>query len=229
MKAISTIAKKEFRMTFGTKESLISLLFILVLLSFCFLGPLVNLSQNTLSQAVFLSYIPLFQIFPVVLAFMVGQNAFSGELNERTIKFLLTLPIKEEEIFIGKALPCLVAGLGASIALSTALIAVFSSSGLIINAEVLITFFGMGGAIVLLASFVLIAFSVYFSGMAASFLPILVTFGIIGSVYTLMRFVPGSSLLKSIVITIIFIALSVVILRVSLLGFSRERLILKGG
>jgi len=87
----------------------------------------------------------------------------------------------------------------------------------------------LGSVEVILTSFVLIAVTTYLSGEMAKFVPVLVPIGIIFSVFLIISFVPGSILFKISVATVIMAFLSLVTFRISIAGFKRERLILKGG
>lgn len=228
MGIISTIFKKEIRVTFTSKSSIFGLLLPMGIFLLVFIPLLGEMTPETPIEEI-VATLSLFTIISITIVLLVGQTAFPMEFQYRTIKLLLVSPVSEKEIFLGKSLPCLTMGIAINTALSIFLMLFINARSIPIDPSIPLALLGLGSIEIILTSFVLIAVTIYLSGEMARFLPALVPVGIILSVFLIISFVPGSILFKISVATVIMAFLSLVTFRISIAGFKRERLILKGG
>ena len=228
MNNIKTIFKKEIRLTFCSFKGILSLIFPMFIILFALVPSLSGIKPETSPEEVD-SLVAVFQIIPILFTLLIGQTAFPLEFQYRTLKFLLTSPISERELFIAKSLPSIGGGLVVNILLSFFLILYLKVRLVPIRGETLIIFFGLGSAVVILSGLSVIVCSIYFSGEIMRFLPTVIPIGIILSVFVLISFIPGNLFWKNIGAIVVIILLSLIILKLSIKGFKREILILKEG
>ncbi|MFX0015969.1 MAG: hypothetical protein ACFFB2_16105 [Promethearchaeota archaeon] len=117
IKIAIVICKKELKIRFGSRRVLIPMVFSLGLPMLVFIPSLLDAFSESEPENDFFRFL-LFLILPVLVTTLVGINTFINEIRWKTIKPLLVTPISEKEIFLGKSMACIVAGLITQVLLS---------------------------------------------------------------------------------------------------------------
>ncbi len=122
------VAKKELRTTFRSKRTLL----ITILL---FLGVAIipafkvedTLGGAEVTTEVLLPMVDAFLMIaffaPLFVASRVAESAFLAERDRKTLEHLLSLPVSDRDLFLGKFLPGLVVGIVVEIAVAASLLA----------------------------------------------------------------------------------------------------------
>lgn len=158
---IIEICKKELAIRFGSKASNIYLLLTLAIPMAVFLP---QTTQVFLSPSTEYSDIKLvfFLIIPIMISNLIGISTFINEIRWKTIKTLLIAPIDMNEIFLGKSLACILAGIVTDLLLAGFLVI----NGISINISILMLFFVIGPLIVILSTFLLIIITIKYPNLA---------------------------------------------------------------
>ncbi|HYA77143.1 MAG TPA: ABC transporter permease subunit [Verrucomicrobiae bacterium] len=118
---ILDIAKKEIKTFFRQSRAFATFVILLI-----FAGTAIYWIQNVLSQSGYTSahlssalgtYLFLAAVFPASITSGISFMAFAAERDQKTLEYLLSLPLSDNEIFLGKFLAAIIAGL-AGLALS---------------------------------------------------------------------------------------------------------------
>jgi ABC-2 type transport system permease protein len=112
---ILEIAKKEIRTFFRQSRAFFT---VIILLIFAYIS--ISQIQSVLSHSGYMatslssalgSFLFLAAVFPATLTGGISFMAFSVERDQKTLEHLLSLPLNDNEIFLGKFLAAVVAGL----------------------------------------------------------------------------------------------------------------------
>ena len=217
------IAKKELKVTFKSKSAILSMLLAIGIPIFV-LVPLLPAAEKGFGGSYLILLLLL--LVPIGITSPVGMNAFPNEIRWRTIKSLLAAPVSEKEIFVGKSLACIVAGLVAEACLAAVILAFLPIP---VDVPVLITLLVIGPLLFMFATFLIVLTTSKFpssaEGGAAGFIPVGGIMGIFFLCFFLQMVLQMDPALTSIMIASVVAALTFLVYFVATKWFDRERLV----
>ncbi len=220
-----TVYRKEMREAFGDRHSMRGAMLqaaICILLT----GIVVPILQASIWTSV-TTILTLYVVFPATFAAMISADAFAGERERRTLETLLSTPLADHSIFIGKAATAVtfvVAVSGASL-LAGLVTAACKGSPVPVSPSLLLG--TLGGA--LASSFLIAALAIGISvrvpvARSAQQIGVLATFALAGLTVTLLNRLEipldWSTVLRLDGVVFLMGAFS---LFVAMLGFHRDR------
>ena len=221
---IIEIGKKELKTTFKSKAIILPLLMAIGIPLFAIIQVLPAIAQGG-TEGVYAILLMLLLI-PTVITSLVGMNAFLNEIKWRTIKSLLVAPVSEKEIFIGKSLACIIAGLIVEVCL---VVIVFIFLPIAVDIPILIILLVIGPLLVMFATFLIIAATSKFpssaEGGAAGFIPFGGITGIFLFCFFLQRLLQIGPTLTNIMIALVIAVLTILTYFIATKWFNRERLV----
>jgi len=221
---IIEIGKKELKTTFKSKAIILPLLMAIGIPLFAIISTLPAIAQGG-TEGVYVILLTLLLI-PTVITSLVGMNAFLNEIKWRTIKSLLVAPVSEKEIFIGKSLACIIAGLIVEVCL---VVIVFIFLPIAVDIPILIILLLIGPLLVMFATFLIIAATSKFpssaEGGAAGFIPVGGIMGIFLFCFFLQRLLRIGPTLTNIIIALVIAVLTILTYFIATKWFNRERLV----
>jgi len=221
---IIEIGKKELKTTFKSKAIILPLLMAIGIPLFAIISTLPAIAQRG-TEGVYAILLTLLLI-PTVITSLVGMNAFLNEIKWRTIKSLLVAPVSEKEIFIGKSLACIIAGLIVEVCL---VVIVFIFLPMAVDIPILIILLLIGPLLVMFATFLIIAATSKFpssaEGGAAGFIPVGGIMGIFLLCFFLQRLLRIGPTLTNIMIALVIAVLTILTYFIATKWFNRERLV----
>lgn len=231
------IARKELLAYFTGKMTVIRNM--IMLLIFCYV-PITQIMsvvrENGYSSSALAGALDFYLLFSsfyaLIMASSIAVMAFPYEKEQKTIEYLFTLPLSDIEIFAGKTLAAIVAGLaGLAFVMTVILGYVLVLNGHMIRWEtplpivpLLLTISGIAPLIVVFSTLLVVAVSSYISSARMAYLP---TYIIAGTVIGLsaIRMEPGVDALLVDMGIIAGLAIGIIIaLTISLKTFNRERI-----
>ena len=191
---ILEIAKKEIKTFFRQSRAFATFVFLLV-----FAGTAIFWIQNVLSQSGHTSsvlssalgtFLFLAAIFPASLTSGISFMAFAAERDQKTLEHLLSLPLSDNEIFLGKFLAAVIAGLaGLTFAFSVVIGYTALSNAIVWNAPLFTTSLSLLTFVIapmLVITFALIASILSrFLSSRDSFITNLVSMGVLFGIFAL--------------------------------------------
>lgn len=221
---IIEIGKKELKTTFKSKAIILPLLMAIGIPLFAIISTLPAIAQGG-TEGVYAILLMLLLI-PTVITSLVGMNAFLNEIKWRTIKSLLVAPVSEKEIFIGKSLACIIAGLIVEVCL---VVIVFIFLPIAVDIPILIILLLIGPLLVMFATFLIIAATSKFpssaEGGAAGFIPFGGIIGIFMLCFFLQRLLRIGPTLTNIMIALVIAVFTILTYFIATKWFNRERLV----
>lgn len=145
------ICKKEFLTRFGTKASIIPLVFTLAIPVIAFLPQIFTLFTSSENDSHLVAML-FFLIIPVMVTNIFGISAFINEIRWKTIKTLLIAPIDMGQLYIGKSLACILAGVVTDFLLTIFLV----SGGVELTLSNIMLFLILGPLTITFTTFILI-------------------------------------------------------------------------
>ena len=220
--ALLEIVKKELKVTFKSKSSILSMLFAIGIPFFAFAPLLAAAEKGSMPTSMVLLMLLL---IPTEFAFSVGMNAFPNEIRWRTIKFLLVAPVSEREILVGKSLACVVAGL----VVEGCVVAVLAFLPVPLDASVLITLLVIGPLLIAFSTFLIVLTTTRFpsstEGGAAAFIPVGGLMGIFFLCFFLQMALRTDPTLTSLAMASVMAVLTFSVYSLAAKWFDRERLV----
>jgi ABC-2 type transport system permease protein len=234
---IMEIARKELMSYFSGKMAVLRNLLMLAIFSYVPISQINGaLAASGYSSEILGQSLETYLLFSSFYAIMIGSSiavmAFPYEKETKTIEYLFSLPLKDFEIFAGKALAAIVAGLGGLVFI----MAVISGYVLLVDgpqiqwitsfptASLLITALVIAPLLVLLSVLVIVAVSSFIASMRMTYLPTYVIIGIfIGLSFVKYQTDVDPLLIDLVLIGILAVGI-VAAFAVSLKTFNRERI-----
>lgn len=234
---IMEIARKELLSYFSGKMAVLRNLIMLAIFSYVPISQINGaLAASGYGSAALGQSLETYLLFSSFYAIMIGSSiavmAFPYEKETKTIEYLFSLPLKDFEIFTGKALAAIVAGLGGLVFI----MAVITGYVLFVNgpliqwttsfptASLLITALVIAPLLVLLAVLVIVAVSGFIGSMRMTYLPTYVIIGIFIGLSFVKYQADIDALLIDMVILGLLAAGIIAAFVVSINTFNRERL-----
>jgi len=152
-KVIMEIGKKELKTAFKSKSIILHLLMAIGIPLLGIVPQLPKAVGEGGLEAVYLTVF-MFLLIATVITSLVGMNAFLNEIKWRTIKSLLVAPVSEKEIFVGKSLACIMAGLIVEACLAVVILAFLPIP---IDVPILIRLLVIGPLLIMFAIFLIIS------------------------------------------------------------------------
>jgi ABC-type Na+ efflux pump permease subunit len=235
---IFEIARKELRSYFTGRMSMLRNLLMLAIFS---IVPIMKIDATMkvsgygaeITGQSLETYLLFSSMYAIVMGSSIAVMAFPYEKEMRTIEYLFSLPLKDIEIFTGKALAAIVAGLGGL----AFVMAMISGYVLILNGHliqwttpfpvtsILLTALVIAPMVVVMSVLIIVAVSGFVSSVRVTYMP---TYLIAGSIIGL-SFVKYGMGVDAIVIDAIIIGILAVgivaTLAVALKTFNRERIV----
>ena len=222
---IVEIGKKELKTTFKSKSVVLPMLFAIGIPLFALIPQLPKAAAEGGLEGVYLILFMLLLI-PTVITSLVGMNAFLNEIKWRTIKSLLVAPVSEKEIFVGKSLACIIAGLIVEACLAVVILAFLPIP---VDVPILITLLGIGPLLIMFATFLIISATSRFpssaEGGAAAFIPVGGIMGIFLLCFFLQRMLQMGPILTNIMIALVIAVFTFLTYFIATKWFNRERLV----
>ncbi|MFX1507984.1 MAG: hypothetical protein ACFFDC_18000 [Promethearchaeota archaeon] len=222
---VMEICKKELKTRFGSKRVLLPMLIPIGMPILIFIPRLLEVMSQTDLESEFLRFL-LFLILPVMVTTLVGITTFINEIRWKTIKSLLVAPVSEGEIFIGKSLACIIAGILTQTFLS--IIIVFSVK--IADISVVLLLFVIGPLTVIFTTFIFVMgtsrFPTIAEGGGAILMP---TSGllIIFIIFLILRaFLQITVMLSYLTLALVIVILICITYLLGIRWFNRETLLL---
>jgi len=221
---IAEIGKKELKTTFRSKSIIIPLAVAI--------GVPILLLPTTI-QAIaerpelMYAYILLIQTIPViVIASVIGMNAFVNEITWKTMKSLLVAPLSEKEIFIGKSLPCIVAGLITEACWAVIPLVLLPIA---VDIPIIIIVVVTGPLLVIFTTFMIIAMTSRFpssaGGETAAFISMGAVIGVLLLCFFLQFLLQMNPIAMQVMVALAVAALTFMTYFIATKWFNRERLV----
>lgn len=235
---ILEIARKEWLSYFTGRMSLIRNLIMLAIFSILPIMQIdavmkaTNYDAGIVGQALE-TYLLFSSMYAVVMGATIAVMAFPYEKEMRTIEYLFSLPLKDSEIFTGKALAAIVAGLGGLAFVMTVISGyVFVLNGHLIQwtssfptVSLLLTALVIAPMVVVMSVLIIVAVSGFISSVRATYMPTyLIAGGIIGLSFAKYGLGIDVVLIDAVIIGVLAAGI-VVTLAVALKTFNRERIV----
>ncbi len=147
----AAICKKELKIRFGSKRVLLPMLFSIGIPMLVFIPRLLEAFSQTEPESEYIRFM-FFLIIPAMVTTLVGINSFISEIRWKTINHLLVAPISESEIFLGKSMACIIAGLATEVILSGLVLLSLDS----VDISIILLLFAIGPLSVILTTFIFI-------------------------------------------------------------------------
>jgi len=222
---IVEIGKKELKTTFKSKSVILPMLLAIGIPLFALIPQLPKAAAEGGLEGVYLIIFMLLLI-PTVITSLVGMNAFLNEIKWRTIKSLLVAPVSKKEIFVGKSLACIIAGLIVEACLTVVILAFLPIP---VDVPILITLLVIGPLLIMFATFLIISATSRFpssaEGGAAAFIPVGGIMTVFLLCFFLQRLLKIGPTLTNIMIALILAVLTFVTYIIATKWFNRERLV----
>jgi ABC-2 type transport system permease protein len=237
---ILEIAKKEISSYYGKKSIIIQNA--LLLLVFCYLpitqvnGILASEGYRSSILSMALDAFLLVAAFsPIVIASGIAIFAFPVERDQKTMEHLLSLPLTNGEIFLGKALASIVTGLaGVAVVFSIVIgFTIFASGQPIIWDAPLLTpslavlIFGVVPAVIVLSTLMIVALSSLIANARSAYIFNLVIMGVMIGLVSAKAALPVDATVYNGGVLVLIAIMIVVTYVVGVRAFSREKLIAK--
>jgi ABC-type Na+ efflux pump permease subunit len=235
---IFEIARKELKSYFTGRMSILRNLIMLAVFSILPIMQIDATMKATGYDAALVgqsleTYLLFSSMYAVVMGSAIAVMAFPYEKEMLTIEYLFSLPLKDSEIFAGKALAAIAAGL-AGLAFVMAMISgyVLVLNGNLIRwttpfptASLLLTALVIAPLVVVISVLIIVAVSGFISSVRATYLPTyLIAGGIIGLSFAKYGLGVDALVIDAIIIGILAAGI-VVTLAVALKTFNRERIV----
>lgn len=221
----TAICKKELKIRFGSKRVLFPILFSIGLMMMAFIPRIQEAFSQTEPESEYLQFM-FFLILPVMVTALVGINSFINEIRWKTIKPLLVAPISEKEIFLGKSMACIVAGLVTEAFLSGLILFSLNS----VTVPIILLLIAIGPLSVIFTTFFFIIGTSKFPAIAEGGGAILMPMGglviVFGIFFSLLGFLHMSLILAYTISTVILAILVGVTYFLAKRWFNREVLVL---
>ena len=237
---IFEIAKKEISSYYGKKSVIIQNA--LLLLVFCYL-PITQISsimavegyKSSVLSIALDAFLLVAAFSPIVIASGIAIFAFPVERDQKTMEHLLSLPLTNGEIFMGKALASIVTGLiGAAVVFSVVIgYLVFESGQPIIWDAPLLTpslavlIFGVVPAVIVLSTLMIVALSSLIANARSAYIFNLVIMGVMVGLIAAKAALPVDAAVYNTGVLVLVIVMIVVAYTVGIKAFNREKLIAK--
>ncbi len=202
----AAICKKELKIRFGSKRVLLPMLFSIGIPMLVFIPRLLETFSQTEPGSEFIRFM-FFLIIPAMVTTLVGINSFINEVRWKTINHLLVAPISENEIFLGKSMACIIAGLATEAFLSGLVLLSLNS----VDLSIILLLFAIGPLSVILTTFIFIIGTSRFPAIAEGGGAILMPMGGL-SVIFMIFFLLIEILKMSIIFVYVILALTITIL-----------------
>jgi ABC-2 type transport system permease protein len=235
---IFEIARKELRSYFTGRMSMLRNLLMLAIFSIVPIMQIDAVMKATGYNATLVgqsleTYLLFSSMYAVVMGSAIAVMAFPYEKEMRTIEYLFSLPLKDIEIFAGKALAAIVAGLGGL----TFVMAMISGYVLVLNGHliqwtspfpvtsILLTALVIAPLVVVMSVLIIVAVSGFISNVRATYMPTyLIAGAIIGLSFAKYGLGVDALVIDAIIIGVLAIGI-VATLAVALKTFNRERIV----
>lgn len=237
---ILEIAKKEIFSYYNRKAMLLQNF--ILLLVFCYV-PISQMHQaiaeggyTSSSLTAALDMFLLIATFsPVIIASGISILAFPVERDLKTMEYLLSLPLTDGEIFLGKSLASIATGLAAAVLVFSIIIGVtiFTSDHPIIWDAPLLTpslailMFGIVPAIIVLSTLAVVALSSLVTSSRSAYILNMVLMGVMIGLGTAKLALPVDAALYDLGMLALSVILIVVAYLIGVRFFNRENLIAK--
>lgn len=231
------IARKELRSYFTGRMSMLRNLLMLAIFS---IVPITQIdavmkasgySAEITGQSLE-TYLLFSSMYAVVMGSSIAVMAFPYEKEMRTIEYLFSLPLKDSEIFAGKTLAAIVAGLGGL----AFVMAIISGYVLVINGHLiqwttpfpvtslLLTALVIAPMVVVMSVLIIVAVSGFVSSVRVTYMPTYLIAGLVIGL-SFVKYGAGIDALVIDAVIIGFLAISIAVtLAVALKTFNRERI-----
>jgi ABC-type transport system involved in multi-copper enzyme maturation permease subunit len=231
------IARKEFFSYFSGKMAVLRNLLMLVIFSYVPISQINGaLAASGYSSAVLGLSLETYLLFSSFYAIMMGSTiavmAFPYEKEMKTIEYLFSLPLKDFEIFAGKALAAIVAGLGGLVFVMAVISGyILLADGPMIQwttpfptASLMLTVLVIAPLLVLLSVLIIVAVSSFLASMRMTYLPTYVIMGVfIGLSFAKYQTDIDTLLIDGVIIGLLAVSI-LLALAISLKTFNRERI-----
>lgn len=183
-----------------------------------------------------MSFFLLFATFyPIVIASGISIFAFPVERDQKTIEHLLSLPLKNSEIFLGKVLAAVATALAWAVVIFSVILGytLYSNAGNIVWDAPLFTpslgilLFAIVPGIILLSTMMTVALTTYISNTRGAYMVNIVIMGIMIGVTAARSTLMVDPTLFNLVLLGVILLLLVIMYVVSVKSFNREKLIAK--
>lgn len=178
------------------------------------------------------TYLPFATFYAIVLSAGISAMAFPLEKERRTIEYLLSLPLKDSEIFLGKALAAIAAGILGTAVIFAAIIGftLYNAGDKVVwdspvmTPSLALVMFGISPMIVILSTMMIVAVSGYLSGVRESYFATFVMLGLVVGLAMAKEALPVDHLLYNAVLLLMLVVLTAVCYFIGVKSFNRERL-----
>jgi ABC-2 type transport system permease protein len=171
--------------------------------------------------------------YPIIVASGLSVFAFPVEKDQKTIEYLLSLPLSNGQIFLGKAMAAIIAGIAAMLLVYTVIVGyTFVAEGShivhdapIVTSSLIVLAFAVVPGIIVLSTLMLVAISSYISNARESYMINIVVMGVMIGVNTVKAVNLVEPLVFNLGLLVVLLALIAVSYVISTKSFDRERLI----
>jgi ABC-2 type transport system permease protein len=231
---ILEIAKKEIKTFFRQSRAGATFVMLLIFASISIFEIQHILSQSgytaTALSSALGSFLFLASVFPATLAGGICFMAFAAERDQKTLEHLLSMPLSDNEIFLGKFLAAVIAGLAGLLLVFSVVVgyAVFSNP-IVWNAPLLtsslsLLAFVLSPMIVILFALISTVLSRYLSSRD-SFITNLASVGVLLGIFALKETVTMDALAFNAILAVIISATVVTLYVFGARKFNRESLV----
>jgi ABC-type Na+ efflux pump permease subunit len=231
------ITRKELMSYFSGKIAVLRSLIMLAIFSYVPISQINGaLAASGYSSAVLGQSLETYLLFSSFYAIMMGSTiavmAFPYEKEMKTIEYLFSLPLKDFEIFAGKALAAIVAGLGGLVFVMAVISGyILLADGPMIQwttpfptASLMLTVLVIAPLLVLLSVLIIVAVSSFLASMRMTYLPTYVIMGVfIGLSFAKYQTDIDTLLIDGVIISLLAVSI-LLALAISLKTFNRERI-----
>jgi ABC-type Na+ efflux pump permease subunit len=231
------ITRKELMSYFSGKMAVLRSLIMLAIFSYVPISQINGaLAASGYSSAVLGQSLETYLLFSSFYAIMMGSTiavmAFPYEKEMKTIEYLFSLPLKDFEIFAGKALAAIVAGLGGLVFVMAVISGyILLADGPMIQwttpfptASLMLTVLVIAPLLVLLSVLIIVAVSSFLASMRMTYLPTYVIMGVfIGLSFAKYQTDIDTLLIDGVIIGLLAVSI-LLALAISLKTFNRERI-----
>lgn len=238
MNVILELARKEILSYYSSKPALLRNVIMLGIFSVVpvqqVLGVLEATGYSTLALSQTLQFYMVFAgLYAVIVSASISMMAFPMEKDFKTLEYLLSLPLKDKEIFAGKTLAAVISGL-ASLVLIDAIIvvAIFVFAGDkiawtsgILTPGLVIAAIVLSPSFVVLSTLLMVAVSAFLKTSREAYFATFIAIGLFLGVIYARNIIAADMIEADILIAAALLALSAASYIVAVKTFSRERLI----
>jgi ABC-2 type transport system permease protein len=235
---IFEIARKEVMTYYGRKNIIVQNVMLIVVFSLIPIQQVgsqlaVNGYRAGALSAMLDVLLMIAAFYPIMVASGISVLAFPYEKDQKTIEHLMSLPLADGEVFIGKALASIVTGLaGLALVYSIVLGYVFIVEGgsiawdaPLLTPSLAVFIFGVAPLMVVLSTMLLIALSSYISNTRESYLINVVIMGVMIGLNSARLAVRVDPLLFNVGLLVMLAALAIITYTIGMKAFNREKLI----